>query len=587
MAYEETLRNADLIIKDEGVRRLRLRILMLENENDDLHEQLALGDDRVDALEQESDELRTQLEQAQQSLSRQENELRAQARELNNLRAELSSMNGITTDSTKVLKEKLSLARELASLKPELEHLRTQATYQQTVLAEKLALQRQVSSLEVELETEKRVSKRAAQRKNNVEKEVELQNELEELQKDIAREKRESEKIRKEAEKELEVERRATKRAAQKNVDITERESEFQTQLEELRKAAEREKRESQKARKNAEKDLKASETKQTILESKLDQMRTNLRSAKEQLRECQTELSRVQTAAVRAKEFSSGVDAPSKNPRKRGAREMSTDVIIGTPDGVAVRGKKPVVKRGRADQMMLGEKSMFSITPFLKRTVNMAPNSPMEAEDAGRTEDDERLTEAETNAVPSKDLLDEVSVKVAVSPATLVSKPRGKKKATAPTEINTLGHAKANNQNRMPAPKRPQAPSNLERVTEEETDENQQLEVASAETSKSNGKLAIVKASKVSKTIEVEENEPKKKKRKLLRGGKTLFDEEDGEVMKRPAKIALGPSRSLGKGGLAGPKGGLRGGLGAVEGFGAFSPLKKDRRGVGASFLA
>jgi hypothetical protein len=54
IAYQETLRSTDMIIKDEGARRLRLQILMLENENDDLHEQLALGDDRIDVLEQES-----------------------------------------------------------------------------------------------------------------------------------------------------------------------------------------------------------------------------------------------------------------------------------------------------------------------------------------------------------------------------------------------------------------------------------------------------------------------------------------------------------------------------------------------------
>ena len=86
MAYQETLRNTDIIIKDEGARRLRLRILMLENENDDLYEQLALGDDRIDALEQEREELRGQLQQALEDVSRQETEIRTQTRELQNLK---------------------------------------------------------------------------------------------------------------------------------------------------------------------------------------------------------------------------------------------------------------------------------------------------------------------------------------------------------------------------------------------------------------------------------------------------------------------------------------------------------------------
>lgn len=59
---------------------------MLENENDDLHEQLALGDDRIELLEQEGDELRSYLESAQENASRFENELRVQTRELNNMK---------------------------------------------------------------------------------------------------------------------------------------------------------------------------------------------------------------------------------------------------------------------------------------------------------------------------------------------------------------------------------------------------------------------------------------------------------------------------------------------------------------------
>jgi chromosome segregation ATPase len=86
------LRNVELIIKDEGARRLRLRILMLENENDDLHEQLALGDDRIDVLEQENQEIRSQLDRAQEDVLRQENELRTQSRELNNLKVSVIGM---------------------------------------------------------------------------------------------------------------------------------------------------------------------------------------------------------------------------------------------------------------------------------------------------------------------------------------------------------------------------------------------------------------------------------------------------------------------------------------------------------------
>lgn len=63
---------------------------MLENENDDLHEQLALGDDRIDILEQEGDELREQLERAHDETERHETDSRVQSRELSNLRVRLA-----------------------------------------------------------------------------------------------------------------------------------------------------------------------------------------------------------------------------------------------------------------------------------------------------------------------------------------------------------------------------------------------------------------------------------------------------------------------------------------------------------------
>ena len=501
-------------------------------------------------------------------------------------------MNGITTDTTKILTEKLSLARELATLKPELEHLRSQASYQQTVLAEKLALQRQVSTLEVELETEKRVSKRAAQKSRNSDAEVELQSQLDQLQKDLAREKREREKARKEMElehqcqvEELQRELAQEKRAREKN--RKENETEFQDRLEELQKDLAREKRDGEKARKEAEKDLKSSETRMSVLESKLDQFRTKLRATKDQLKECETELSQARAAAVKAGPAASRGDIAAKNPRKRGALEMSTDVEIGTPDGVAMRGKRPVTKRGRMDQTMVGEKSMFSITPFLNRTISMAPESPDKDTEPEVLEKDQQIVGGKTTTEVARE--EAPTSRVDVSP-TAAPKPRGRKKAAknAPAAENkALGEAKASNKNKKAPAKKSRALSTLEKVTEEEGDENEVPEVISA-TAKESGAPMIFKAGQVQlKNVKAEEAGPKKKKRKLLGGGKTLFDEEDGETTKRPAKVSLGPSRLLGKGGLAGPKGGLKGELGTVSGFGGFSPLKKDRRGVGASFLA
>ena len=500
-------------------------------------------------------------------------------------------MNGITTDSTKILTEKLSLARELATLRPELEHLRSQASYQQTVLAEKLALQRQVSTLEVELETEKRASKRAAQKSRNSDAEIELQNQLDQLQKDLAREKRERDKVRKEMElehqcqvEELQRELSQEKRSREKNRKDTE--TDVQERLEELQKDLAREKRDREKARKEAENELKSSETRMSILESKLEQFRTKLRATKDQLKDCQIELSQARAAALKAGQAMARGDTAAKNPRKRGALEISTDVEIGTPDGVAMRGKRPVTKRGRMDQITVGEKSMFSITPFLNRTISMAPQSP--GEDAGFEAQGEAqvLVEGEptTRVAREQSHTDRIED---LSPTT-VPKQRGGKKASenAPAvETKILGEAKTTNKNKKAPAKKPRVLSTLERVTEE-GGENDPPEVIVA-TAEESGAPMIFKAGPVQLKNIAEETGLKKKKRKLLGGGKTLFDEEEGEATRRTAKVSLGPPRLLGKGLLAGPKGSLKGGLDTVSSFGGFSPLKKDRRGVGASFLA
>lgn len=86
LAYQEALQNTELIVKDEASRRLRLQILLLENENDEMHRQLATGEDRIDGLEEDNEDLRAQLDQAQEDTKKIETELRVQTRELNNVK---------------------------------------------------------------------------------------------------------------------------------------------------------------------------------------------------------------------------------------------------------------------------------------------------------------------------------------------------------------------------------------------------------------------------------------------------------------------------------------------------------------------
>jgi hypothetical protein len=432
-------------------------------------------------------------------------------------------MNGLSTDSTKLLTEKLSLARELATLKPELDHLRSQGSYQQTVLAEKLALQRQVSTLEVELETEKRASKRATHKEKGSDNETELQKEIVELRKELSRERREKEK-----------------------------------------------------AQKAGDKGSNEWESRKAILESKVEQLRTKLREGKEQVKELQSDLAQAQAAITKASSAITNGEDPVKPSRKRTAIQMSTDSTIGTPDGVAVRGKRPMAKTGRADQTLLGEKSTFSITPFLNRTLNVAPETPKHGPEPEANEEHDIEAHGST---PSMAELLPVAEKQATHDNSDASKlaiePKQMKKAK---EKNVLTDVKKGSTNTKAPQKKLRMIATLEKVTEE-TDEN-------AEPTSIAATLTGIKPSLHIQAMAADGAEPKKKKRKLLGAAKTLFDEDDGEATKRPAKVILGPARSLAKGQTIGIKTGMQSGMGGSGGaFGAFSPLKRDKRGAQASF--
>jgi hypothetical protein len=107
------------------------------------------------------------------------------------VQAELKAMENITSDSDKILSEKLALTRELSSLRPEVEHLRAQVESNTGLLAEKLSLQRQLTTAQVELENERRTSARAlAKQGKKMDQDDDLRGQLEEIRNELAKEKK-------------------------------------------------------------------------------------------------------------------------------------------------------------------------------------------------------------------------------------------------------------------------------------------------------------------------------------------------------------------------------------------------------------
>ena len=414
-------------------------------------------------------------------------------------------------DSTKLLTEKLTLARELASLKPELDHLRSQVASHQTLLAEKLSLQRQLSTVQVELETEKRAAQRTLTKEGKSQAEdAKLELRVESLQADLAKERRERQRIECEAQK-------------------------ASTEL----------------------------ENKNTALGSRLDAFRNKLKTNKEQLKETQTALQKAETSAIAASNRAAASANPAmsvvRNPRKRAAVEMDADTMIGTP------GDLPAAKRNKSSTLP-GEKSMFSVTPFLNRTVSIVPGSPASETGEREGEDNEELPTSPSRTGKTK-------VPVA---SELIGKGKSTSSTVPANKPGTLEIVKASKANSRPLPvRKPKAAPILEKVAEEDNDKNEGLAAAPIEPTASES----VPDETVNEGIEL-----KRKKRKFLGGGlgKTLFDEDEADVLKGDKGIVGGVRGfgTLARGGLGGTKLLPRTALGASRsGFGAISPLKKDRK--------
>jgi hypothetical protein len=508
-------------------------------------------------------------------------------------------MDSVAKESTRVLTEKLSLDRELATLKPELDHLKSQATRQHTIITENLALQRQVSTLEAQLETEKRAAQRAARKNDEAERIADYQAQLDQLTKDqaleavqqeLADEKQKSAKLtKKDAEdlKQSTLTEHKMKEALEKakTAGRLEKEAiEFESRYEALENEVQQ-MRAANKDTQELEKQLKASETRCAGFENKLENLRTKLRHAKDQLKERQEEVNQLRKQVGKAVNPTPNTHAPTQKSRKRTVPETVADNVIGTPDGAAPRGKRPITNRGRADQSLVGEKSMFSVTPFLNRTVNVAaesPETPQQSEDDQDKDLARRTSKAANVESFSTRLVSDSKNGPSVPTSADLMDP-------ATDEPDVLREAKSSSKNRKPARIRKRPTNLLENVTEE-GDENEQDEVhvtgdkLTPELKKEKKKRANQKNVLEDQKV-ISEAGPRVKKRKLLGG--TLFDDEDCESTRRPAKASLVGGKSLSKGPILDHVGTLKGRLGGNAAFGDFSPLKKDRRGVGASFLA
>ncbi|KAK9418640.1 hypothetical protein SUNI508_07897 [Seiridium unicorne] len=643
MKHQKGASKSDLLVKDEDVRRLKLRILMLRDENTTLRDQISQSNDENATLSAECENLGMQLEAKIEVVRSQEKQLRKQEREFTNLKAELQLMNNANQNSSNILAEKLGLSRELAVLKPELEHLRSQIAHQQATLAEKLALERQVSTLEVELANEKKATRRAMQKRESTDRvEDDLRKQLREVEKELVAEKAQRERL----EDQLAQEKRTHQLALQDQDSTREVESDLRKKLQEAQKQLREsqedreklgeelsaEKRQVQKVQKMQQKGssdetdellsrleeseaklaasqkevLKVREEAQTSVdeaerrsdafEKKFEKLKTKFRELQDQLKQCQADLQKAQKAQpsipgeIDLKTV--GRQAPKKRKGDEFSRTDFSQITIATPS--ADDKPRKAIKKKVIEPSLVGEKSTFSITPFLNRSKNLGIDDAEDDDEAAETsyipQDRTAVVEVTTTAVPasaeadtSASVPEPASAISQVEEEEEVEKPKLQPKARGrPKKV--LGDAPSARKNAQNLPKTAlkktsKVAQSLEKVPEE-GQENVPEPVEKTQAVKFNVSAPQDTSTSSANTSKTEE--PKKKKRKVLGSTKTLFDDEEEAVAPLPSKAAI-------KGPLGGAKKRAQLGSGSKSAFAgaSFSPLKKDRRGVGASFLA
>lgn len=639
LKYANNTHMVDILEKMEDIRRLRFNVNCLEDDNDDIREQLQNEEDRADSFERLVNENLTRAEAAEAGLAEVETELRARENEIAALTAEAQALRDARQDNTAVLTEKLALARELSTLKPELEHLKVQAASVEQLVAEKLDLQHQLTNAQCEVEKAKREAQRALAKRRNTGFEIAQEEQVDDLRRQLQKEKKAREraeealqnaqgdmdvddirkqlakekKLREKVEEELEAARENTqiedvrkdllkeKKAKQRLEDLVENlqaevekekkataralkradgNASADDQAEELRQELAKERKDRQRAEKNIETAAEENEAQRTALEDRLGKFREKLRTTKEKLKEMETELAAAKDAAEAAAAMpppppKAAAKAPApKATKKRTAAAMEPEEsALGTPgDGAGAK------KRGRkAPSNGVGDKSTFSITPFLNKTMSA------DLEEQSENEEEPSPAAQKSSKQPLGD--------------TTSSKGNAKPKKAA-------------------AQRKPKAPQ-LEMVTEENEDVHSQgQENAEKATGKAGGMKLKTKTNDgpdetrepskkrrprkslvefdTFRASEEKSTTMQKKKRKLGGMGKTLMDDE--EDSQPPAKGGFGARSLFGSKGfsaLAGPKKGASmlgrsSGIGksvlmsAADGSGfQFSPLKRSRKNL------
>ncbi|KAJ4155752.1 hypothetical protein LMH87_000983 [Akanthomyces muscarius] len=563
--YQEGLHRIELVNRDETERRLSLKTLALRDANAALQDLASEKELHISSLGESIETLKIELLEAQQRSSEQHSGLEKQRNEIRSLKADIESLVSSAEASNDAVQEKATLTRQLNNLRPELEQLKSQLLSHQAVVASNGDLRHQVNTLEVELENERRSKLRAQQADENGVI-SDLRSRLEQHENRLQTEKTEKEGL----ERELAESRGETK------------------EQKELCNALKFKLKETQDALKAAQVSLQKSQRelskRREISTSIIDKHQENAPKARQaraaNLQKSQRELPKPSQTSTNTVDEHQETLPESKQARvlvEACVTETSMDdVNIQTPVDENILEIRRLRRRG-TEHALLGEKSNFSITPFLNKSKDATDYPDLNSEkstsgvDLQVSPEQPRPTKKKRSRATSPIKARRLAASREKRSASLVKDAAETEAILSNTLLNEFDTpVKPGTRGRPRSGKATDA----RRVNDSKED--------------SDSDTASRKPESKSKVSTTESNAPKdheaegrRRKRKLLGGrGKTMFDDDEMEVHDKPGNpLRLVPAkRARSQGG---------GVTNAFAGPGStFSPLKKERRGVNASFI-
>lgn len=288
------------------------------------------------------------------------------------------------------------------------DHLRAQVADKESILSDKLALQSEVKKLQLHLANEKRAAdemiaktgrtaevadKRAAELERQLATERQLQDEKDGHIRALERERDDKDNRVRTLEKEqserdsriqaLERELAAERdRAGNRNDDMAQQVAALTSQVAGLTRDVDRERKLREKAQTAVDRVRQDWEAEKSIFTDKLNAYKTKVRTTKEQLKEANDKVAAAAatvaatSAAARRRPAATdvgdvvGLKARRGKPTVGIVEPVDLDATIGTPgDGPSKRQGRKILTAATAALGGLGERSMFSMTPFLERS--------------------------------------------------------------------------------------------------------------------------------------------------------------------------------------------------------------------------